>query len=212
MKFGFDKNKCSDIGLIVKHGNKDNVVLFFDEVENAATYKAVLFRTDVVYGTEKFLSEGNITQRKIKLRHFDNNIEEKDYTLLNDHSLPLFIGNNLVYQTKYKSSCESYCFDDSRNWMSSGRECEIYKVNEVPFEKVKYITQLESSRNDLYINIDFLPCGNYIVIVQAEDRNGQTIKCAMPYYFKVNEISNKEILNAINGAGRAAAGNVVGNW
>jgi len=66
MKFEFNVEKCSDIGLIVKHGNKDNVVLFFDEVENAATYKAVLFRTDVVYEREEFLSEGKITQKEIR--------------------------------------------------------------------------------------------------------------------------------------------------
>jgi len=117
---------------------------------------------------------------------------------------PHFFDDNLVYQSSYIASCRGYHDEVLRSWIETS-QITVPKVIKEPFEKVKYITQLESSRNDLYINIDFLPYGNYIVIVQAEDRNGQTIKCAMPYYFKVNVISNKEILNAINGAGRAAS-------
>ena len=46
MKFEFNINECKDLGLIVKRGNKDNIVVFFDAIEEASGYIIELYRAD----------------------------------------------------------------------------------------------------------------------------------------------------------------------
>lgn len=188
MKFDFNYEKCSDLGLIVNHGNKDNVVLFFDEVEEAACYRACLFRTNANYG-EGFIEKADITRKQIVITDQDNTqkriVEER---INNNAGRPLFIDKNLVIDS-----------------VATYRNARIHVAVKYPFKEVKFITSLESSRNDLYINIDFLPCGSYFVILQVEDRNGNIIKEAKPYYFKVDRASNDDIIKAIEGAGHVAA-------
>ena len=44
MKFEINKDKIRDLGLIVKRGNSNNTVLFWDENEQAASYIVEVFR------------------------------------------------------------------------------------------------------------------------------------------------------------------------
>ena len=198
MKFDFDYDKCSDVGLVVKHGNKDNVVLFFDEIEEAACYRANLFRTDINFGEQDgFLKKGEVTENPLTI-HYDYNgattevIEQR----LKNGDLR-FIEKNLVQQITASelTNCTIKNAGQSRSYYSNSYK--LQKIREISFNEVKFISSLESGRNDLFINIDFLPCGYYFVILQAEDRNGNIIKESIPYYFKIDKMSNDDILKAL---------------
>lgn len=63
MKFEYNKEKYADLGLIVKHGNSQNVVFFWDEVEDAASYVIEIYR---YVGDRKF-SEGFMDDNAIYL-------------------------------------------------------------------------------------------------------------------------------------------------
>jgi hypothetical protein len=216
MKFDYDLTNCSNIGLLVKHGNKDNVVLFFDEVEDAACYKASLFRTHVDYANEGFFNLGkvNAIPCNLMVRNYENGyerrkrVDDESLELDNQHG-PVFSDGNLLSQTWKSVYCLSYYKNGSELRPDNNGYAKLGTIDKTSFENIKYITTLESSRNDLYINIDFLPCGNYVVVLYAEDRTGNIIRQAMPYYFKVAEASNSEILEAIAHAGRAAGKNTV---
>ena len=207
MKFDFDLTNCSNIGLLVKHGNKDNVVLFFDKIEDAACYKASLFRTHVEYENEGFFKLGkvNAIPCNLMVRDYTNGYDRikkvEDVSLeLDNQRGPVFSDGNLLSQTWKSVNCLSYYINGSERRPDNSGCVKLGTINKTSFENIKYITTLESSRNDLYINIDFLPCGNYVVVLQAEDRTGNIICQAMPYYFKVSKASNSEILEAIEHA------------
>ncbi len=44
MKFEYNKDKFAELGLIVKHGNCQNIVFFWDETEQAASYIVEIYR------------------------------------------------------------------------------------------------------------------------------------------------------------------------
>ena len=68
MKFTFDKDRYCDLGLVLKHGNRDNIVLFFDEIEDAAIYRAKLFRTEVEFEIEGSLREVELISKEVEYR------------------------------------------------------------------------------------------------------------------------------------------------
>lgn len=218
MSHEFKIGKCDDCGLVVKHGNKDNVVLFFDELKDGAIYRAVLYRTDVDYMNESFIEKAEITNSSFVLEiqewvqdaNYGSRREVKHHTFeskeLTKKSFSTYLEDCLMVQSWETKDCLRYRKSNSSNYIASGNSttCKIGRIDKVPFSKVKYITSIESSRNDLYINIDFLPCGQYFVILEVEDRNGKIIKETTPYYFKVALSSNKEVLDAIKNAGRVA--------
>ena len=179
MKFVFKQDNYSDIGLIVKHGNKDNVVLFFDKIEDAALYRANLFRTNVNWQNDGFIKEEKVLHKFIKFEIINNygRIKEEMKTsfYINEPNYPSVVKDKLCFQT-YENICDRW------------GQHEITSVNYEDFENVKFITSLESSRDELYINIDFLPCGSYFVCLEVENRGGEIIKSAVPYYFKIRNI------------------------
>ena len=212
MKFNFDNNKCSDFGLVVKHGNKDNVVLFFDEVQDAACYRANLFRTNAHYSCEGFVQQAKIIdEQKIHIQSTEYHITPQDRLNQNqnrveqvlDTKWPAYKGDNLVWEDR-----EPINFSCQINNHNYGRgEYKLKLVKQCSFDDVKFITSLEAQRNDLYINIDFLPCGDYFVILQAEGRDGKIIKEALPYYFKVElQVPINDVFKATKEAGRRASG------
>lgn len=209
MKFDFDLEKCSDVGLVVKHGNKDNVVLFFDEFEDASIYRATLFRTEVAFA-EGFIQMANIISKKYEYRQPEGEYAEEKIV---NSPCPTFIEKKLVQQVNKRIICKYYKPADFKSYSNScnfGKEeygFDTYGVIYESFDKVKYITQIESQRNDLYINIDFLPCGHYFVVLHVENRNGEIIKTSVPYYFNVlqrKEPDNKELIDAIQASGKNA--------
>lgn len=187
MQFKFCADECSDVGLIVRHGNQDNVVLFFDENPEAACYQALLFRTDAVFPMEGFLEEARIEESKVTRRYSE--IEIISTRILN---------KSPVYQKEELVVPKSEQFDRDA-------QKTIYSIERMEFDTIKFITCLESSRNNLYINITFLPIGQYFVILNVEGRSGETIETSLPYYFKVEkQKTNGEMIEAIGKAGRSA--------
>ena len=105
MKFEFDIRKCSDVGLVVKYGNSNNVVFFFDENEDAASYSLELYRLDFDMGNNGFLREVCEIQKKEASYQKGYDVIEK-YT---DESLvspkqPYFDGKQLIAQREWNES------------------------------------------------------------------------------------------------------------
>ena len=192
MKFDFDYEKCSDVGLIVKYGNSNNVVFFYDQIEEAAGYRLELFRLEFDMKQNGFLQPADIKLNKGTMGYYGGKPELYEYEYVTN--LPAFLPgykeNELI---------------GMREWQESdyhSRRINRTEITRYPFSKVKPICTLEIERNVFYASVSFLSEGDYICILKAEDRAGNEIAASRPYYFKV--FSNREF-NAQLAAGIQAS-------
>ena len=195
MKFEFDAKKCCDVGLEVKYGNVGNVVFFYDQIEAAAGYKLELFRLDFDMKQNGFLQLVDIQINKGVKELYGGKREafEDEYVAI----LPAYMGDELIGMREWQES-------DYRN-----RKINRTELSRYPFSKVKPICTLDMERNVFYASVSFLPEGNYICILKAEDRMGNEIAASMPYYFKVKADDIGKRLDGIASGVRACAPHVV---
>ena len=203
MKFDFDIKKCSDVGLIVKYGNSNNVVFFFDENEDAAVYSLELYRLNFDMGNNGFLREVCEIQKQESSYQKGYGVIEKytDEALVSPKQ-PYFDGKQLVSQREW----EEPTYDRYRPTI---KRHEIIKFS---FDEIKPICSISIDRSTFYASVDFLPEGEYICILNIEDRNGEIIKRSVPYYFKVK--ANADIskqLAGIQSSVRSSGRHVVTN-
>jgi hypothetical protein len=195
MEFEFDAKKCRDIGLEVKYGNVGNIVFFYDQIEDAAGYKLELFRLDFDMKQNGFLRLADIHINEGSIIGWETNITFKDeYITLKG---PAYEGNNFLVMLEREDHCRR---------KGKVRRTELSRY---PFSKVKPICTLELERNVFYASVSFLPEGNYICILKAEDRTGNEITASMPYYFKVKADDIGKRLDGIASGVRACAPHVV---
>ena len=195
MKFEFDAVKCKDMGLEVKYGNVGNVVFFYDQIEEAAGYKLELFRLDFDMKQNGFLQLADIQINKgVKTLYGGGSEPFEDEYVAN---LPAYMGDELIGMREWQES-------DYRN-----RKINRTELSRYPFSKVKPICKLDMERNVFYASVSFLPKGNYICILKAEDRMGNEIAASMPYYFKVKADDIGKRLDGIASGVRACAPHVV---
>ena len=173
MKFDFDIEKCGDVGLIVKYGNSNNVVFFFDENEDATSYSLELYRLDFDMGNNGFLREVCEIQRVTAVKYFVTSKESYVNECLTEPGNPYYRDHKLISQYVW----EEEAYNPSR--------VKRVKILEYPFDQVKPICTIPIDRNTFYTSIDFLPEGRYICVLKIEDRMGEIIKRSVPYYFKV---------------------------
>ena len=203
MKFEFNINECKDLGLIVKRGNKDNIVVFFDAIEEASGYIIELYRADFMLPKEGFLQAANIIKKSEKVRKqiSPNEYKEIEITSLNIDG-PAYIGNELVVTRRW----------DEKDYR--GRSIKLSQVEKYSFDRVKPICSIDIDRNQYYANIDFLPYGNYLLILKVENRSGEILATTIPYYFVVLEDNKNAILKNIESRVRALtpSANINGGW
>ena len=187
MKFEFDIRKCSDVGLVVKYGNSNNVVFFFDENEDAASYSLELYRLDFDMGNNGFLREVcEILTSKEGTFYKNGNYEKYINESLSVPNQPYFQGEELISQRKWNEM-------DLRRGSRIER-CELIKY---PFDEVKPICSISIDRNTFFTSVDFIPEGQYICVLKVEDRSGDTIAQSVPYYFIVSELNLSKQLTGI---------------
>lgn len=195
MKFEFDASKCKDVGLEVKYGNVGNVVFFYDQIEDAAGYKLELFRLDFDMKQNGFLQLADIQVSKgEKILYGGRRENFEDQYVVN---LPAYRDNELIGVREWQES-------DYRN-----RKINRIELNRYPFSDAKPVCTLEMERNVFYASVSFLPEGNYICILKAEDRTGNKIAASMPYHFKVKADDIGKRLDDIASGVRACAPHVV---
>ena len=194
MNFEFDANKCRDVGLEVKYGNVGNVVFFYDQIEAAAGYKLELFRLDFDMKQNGFLQLADIQINKGVKELYGGKREAFEDEFITD--APAYEGEQLVAMREWQEQ------DYRRKVKRTELQC-------YPFSKVKPICTLEMERNMFYASVSFLPEGNYICILKAEDRTGNEIAASMPYYFKVKADNIGKRLDGIASGVRACAPHVV---
>ena len=201
MKFEFNINECKDLGLIVKRGNKDNIVVFFDAIEEASGYIIELYRLEFTLPKEGFLQAANIKSEKVRKQISPNEYKEIKIISLNIDG-PAYIGNELVVTRRW----------DEKDYR--GRSIKISQVEKYSFDRVKPICSIDIDRNRYYANIDFLPYGNYLLILKVENRSGEILATTIPYYFVVLEDNKNEILKNIKSqiSGCSPSANINGGW
>ena len=200
MKFDFDIKKCSDVGLIVKYGNSNNVVFFFDENEDAASYSLELYRLDFDMGNNGFLREVCEIQKMNGVRRLFQGQEPYVNECLTEPENPYYSNCQLISQ---------YVWEEDEYPRNRVKRVKILKY---PFEKVKHICSISIDRRTFFASVDFLPEGEYICILNVEDRNGEIIKRSVPYYFKIK--ANADIskqLAGIQSSVRSSGRHVVTN-
>ena len=195
MKFEFNEKDCKDFGLIVKHGNKDNIVVFYDKITDASGYIIELFRVNFALSGEGFLQAANIQSEKVLKRTYQGH-EEKENTFV-DVDGPAYVGNELVAVRRW---------DETDYYRTT---VKFSKVERYSFDMVKPICSISIDRNQYFANIDFLPYGNYLLVLKAENRNGEIIAATIPYYFVVSIDDTNKRLKDIESGIRACAPNVV---
>lgn len=184
MKFEFNINECKDLGLIVKRGNKDNIVVFFDAIEEASGYIIELYRADFMFPSEGFLQAANVKSEKVRQQISPNEYKEIEITSL-DIDGPAYIGNELVVTRRWNERDYYRCL------------LSYSQVEKYSFDRVKPICSIDIDRNQYYANIDFLPYGNYLLILKVENRSGEILATTIPYYFAVLEDNKNAILKNI---------------
>ena len=157
MKFEFDAAKCVDMGLEVKYGNVGNVVFFYDQIEAAAGYKLELFRLNLDMKQNGFLQPADIKTEKC--RYGENRYVEA----------PSYMDNELVGIREWKEG-------GGYGYPGVTRK----DIERCCFGEVKPICTVEMERNVFYASVSFLPEGNYICMLKAEDRTGNEIAASMP--------------------------------
>jgi hypothetical protein len=203
MKFEFDIRKCSDVGLVVKYGNSNNVVFFFDENEDAASYSLELYRLDFDMGNNGFLREVCEIQKKEGTFCKNGSYEKYINESLSVPNQPYFQGDELISQHKWNEL-------DTSPYNRRGSQIERCELIKYSFEKVKPITSISIDRGTFYTSIDFLPEGEYICVLNIEDRMGEIFKKSVPYYFKVMPVVDiSKQLSSIQSSARANGRNVV---
>ncbi len=196
MKFEFNARKCRDVGLEVKYGNVGNVVFFYDQIEEAAGYKLELFRLDLDMKQNGFLKPAEIRKKKgDKEEHLHRGKEpfaDEYLTVV----APAYQRNELIAQREWE---ERHGYNVIKRTA----------LDRYPFSKVKPICTLEMERNVFYASVSFLPEGNYICLLKAEDRTGNEIAASKPYYFKVKADDIGKRLDGIASGVRACAPHTV---
>lgn len=190
MKFEFDASRCKNMGLKVKYGNVGNVVFFYDQLEEAAGYKLELFRLDLDMKQNGFLQSADIKINKGAKEFYGGRREVFEDEFISNS--PAYEGNLLVVMKEWQES-------DSR------KKINRTKLERHPFSVVKPICTLEMERNVFYASVSFLPEGNYICMLKAEDRMGNEIAASIPYYFKVKADDIGKRLDGIASGVRACA-------
>jgi hypothetical protein len=188
MKFEFDIRKCSDVGLVVKYGNSNNVVFFFDENEDAASYSLELYRLDFDMGNNGFLREVcEIQKQELSYQKGYGVVEKYTDEALVSPKQPYFDGKQLVSQREW----------DERTYDRYRPTIKRHEIIKCSFDEIKPICSISIDRRTFFASVDFLPEGEYICILNVEDRNGEIIKRSMPYYFKVK--ANADISKQLAG-------------
>lgn len=215
MKFSFTETKCTELGLTLRHGNNDNLTFFFDEVEEAARYKLLLFRTNLINEYSGFIYRTSSIRKdeyEFEYNHPRYSPENKEIDVYFDDKMNsiAFHNNKLMSQSIRVEYQGVNIKKKNGDYHSESFSKKSFRgVNAVDFSEVKYITTLESERNSLYFFINFLPVGKYIAILQAEDRTGENIECSYPYYFGIEKQTNDDLMKAILAVGRAVAGHSI---
>lgn len=188
MKFDFDIKKCSDVGLVVKYGNSNNVVFFFDENEDAAVYSLELYRLNFDMGNNGFLKNVcEIQKQELSYKKGYGVVEKYTDEALVSPKQPYFDGKQLVSQREW----DEPTYDRYRPTI---KRHEIIKYS---FDEIKPICSISIDRRTFFASVDFLPEGEYICILNVEDRNGEIIKRSVPYYFKIK--ANADISKQLAG-------------
>lgn len=161
MKFEYHIEKYSELGLIVKRGNTQNTVVFWDENEGAATYILELFRLSQEYHCFEY-KDGFVQEAEI--------VEDDNALRCGQHlttEAPGIVGNKFAVNQTYNGV--------------------HYNVLQFEFSMIKPVTTIQIERNVFYHSFNDLPCGDYIVCLKIENRLGETIAESTPYYFHIND-------------------------
>lgn len=192
MKFEYNKEKYVDLGLIVKHGNVQNIVMFWDENKNAVSYILEFYRIDWNYKEEGFFHETSIQEREVELYDYRGSRKEIDKYL--PISEPAIVSNN---------------FASMREWNEGNGGPKRSEVTFYKFDKAKPVCTIIVERNKFYHSINDLPCGDCIVCLKVENRNGEVYAESAPYYFHIND-AEQTVNKRADSIASAAAGNIVG--
>lgn len=166
MQLDIDLKKCSDVGLVVKHGNVNNIVFFWDENENAAIYSLEVYRIDWQYEKEGFFEEAKLLQREVKVYNSGPRIEIDKYL---STDMPALIKKQFV---------------TAREWNDTAHRSKVLFYD---FTAAKPVCVINVDRNKFYHSINDLPCGNYIAVLKIEDRQGEIATQSVPYYFHIDD-------------------------
>lgn len=180
MKFVYNKEIYSDLGLIVKHGNIGNIVFFWDENNLAVNYILEIWRIPEGDKGEKIV-EGFVQETEIC------DSEAALEKVLGQEPYPYRRGENTCLGS-LTPGIEWGKFAMNKIWQRRNEKAfSRCQVIEFEFNSIKPICTISVDRNKFYHSINDLPHGDYIVCLKVEDRQGEIIEEAMPYYFHVED-------------------------
>ena len=174
MKFDYKAKNYSYLGLIVKHGNINNIVFFWDENESAARYLLDFFRIpDGDKGAQLF--EGFVREAEI----YDSDNAEKLRELGYNGGCCLSTKAPGIVHGKFAMNKAS-----KSDYFNNYTSCEVLQFE---FSQIKPICTVTIERKTFYYSLNDLPCGDYILCLKVEDRQGQISGESAPYYFHVDD-------------------------
>ncbi len=201
MKFEYNKEKFAELGLIVKHGNCNNIVFFWNENDEAVSYNLEIYRIGWQYKNEGAFEEIGIVNSEAEV--YDMNGRRKVANQRLSKQCPAIIENSYAVEREWK---EGY----------GSRPTLRYEVLKYDFNFAFPVCTINIERNKFYHSINDLPCGDYIVCLKLENRSGEIFAESVPYYFHIDD-AEKRADDRASGIARAAAphyigSNINGNW
>lgn len=178
MKFEFNEEKSTNVGLVMSNGTTGNIVFFWDENEDAAEYVLELYRTPFSIKAATFILPSKVYEHEISVSVYSD--EKRRFinaTEINSRAerQPSFIEGKLATTRKWEDQ-------DQQNYRNKIKRS---KVEYTDFSEIKPVCVESIDRNRFYKSYNDLAKGSYIIVLKIMSRKGEEITRSYPYYFNI---------------------------
>ena len=208
------KNRVEN-GLFVKNGNADNIVIFWDEYESAASYILDMYRLEEKLCTNDsggnsfngFIKDGVISEKPHVFNYKEYNpelarrrphysyrdcYEDKTVEYI-EKVLPSDVAikdNKFIRQIEkeivYAKTIDPMYASYNKKIEHKGNLKDVAE-NYKSISIVKPLCSFILDRSTFFKSVDGLPNGYYLVVLNIEGRDGEIIKKTYPYYFEISK-------------------------
>jgi hypothetical protein len=179
MKFEFNEEKSTNVGLVMSTGTIGNTVFFWDENEEAAEYVIELYRSPISKKYNGFIFPSEVQEREVSTSEYSDTrrrfVDVKVKNTSINRTIGI-VGDKLTTTRTWEDT-------NSGNYRGKVQRSEV-TYNE--FSEVKPVCVEIIERNRFYKSFNDLAKGSYIAILKLMNRGGEEISRSYPYYFTID--------------------------
>ena len=179
MKFEFNEEKSTNVGLVMSNGTTGNIVFFWDENEDAAEYVIELYRSPISKKYSGFILFSEVQELEVSTSEYSDarrgfvDVKVKNTSINRTIGI---VGDKLTTTRTWEDT-------NPRNYREKVKRSEVvYKE----FSEVKPVCVEIIERNRFYKSFNDLAKGSYIAVLKLMNRGGEEISRSYPYYFTID--------------------------